>query len=160
METSNIILSVILTSFCLLPVVLIYFNRKKTARILKDKLYGLATELKCEIQEFERSQDIMIGIDRTNNFLFFVRRKVNEYSKEYIDLNGMKSCKVLNHYKPTPGVDKKIEKLDLEFEPKLSSQQKKVITFYDEDECFALNGEVPLINKWSQILNLEMGKAL
>ena len=58
------------------------------------------------------------------------------------------------------GVDKKIEKLDLEFEPKLPNQQKMSLTFYDEDECFALNGEVPLINKWAQILNLEMEKAV
>ena len=118
-----------------------------------------AGQLKCEIQQFEISQNIIIGIDQTNKFLFFVKRKINEYSSENVNLSLMNGCRIVDQgTKVTKGSEsqKRIERLDLEFEPRNSSQAKPRINFYNEDESSTLDGEVQLIRKWAQIANDEI----
>jgi len=154
MEISNIVLSIMLASVCLLTAELIYFKRKQISKIMVKQLSQIADQFDCSIDEFEIGKDIIVGMDKTKIMMFVVKRRINEFESYHINLSESKGCRVLGHGTKTVKKnkeEKQIERLDLEFESKDPCVKKQTINFYDFDETTSLNGELELIRKWGKI---------
>jgi hypothetical protein len=75
MNLETIIFNTVLVVLCIIPFILMgRFQQKRKNQLLKS-LTDLAVTQNCKITYKEFCGEIVIGLDESNNFLFFMRRK-------------------------------------------------------------------------------------
>lgn len=105
-----------------------------------------------------------IGIDKQSKKVLYRKKKDDKEQIALIDLNEVDKCKKVEKsrmIKTPSGSSKVIDRLDLVFVYK-NSKSEKALEFYNGDESLSLRGEVPLIDKWNEIINaaLKEGKKM
>jgi hypothetical protein len=158
MNLETIIFNTVLVVLCIIPFILMgRFQQKRKNQLLK-LLTDLAVTQNCKITYKEFCGEIAIGLDESNNFLFFMRCKkadIGEDIIQFVDLTKVKYCKLINTsnaVKTKEGSNTIIERLALRFSPIDDNQNDIVLDFYNKEEKWQLSGEFQLIEKWQNIL--------
>lgn len=156
MELGSAITGAILIIICALPFISIRRNRMKKEKSILQSLTRVAAQNNCQIDHQDLCGNFAIGIDETKNSVFFYRQaKVNEV-EQYVNLDEVQSCKIINTNRTFMSSGKKqevIDKLELSFIPTTNSKPVANMEFFNIDMNIQLFGELELIKKWSKLIN-------
>lgn len=149
MDTSTIIIGLIMVALCALPFILSNTNRKSSDQTIKKAIFELAHKNNTSILQNDFWFKTAIGINTANHQLFFYRKAKNLETSEIIDLTNYKKCSVIKLNDNSNHIDV----LQLVLTPISSKNKEIILDFYNSEFNPQLNGEVQLIEKWSKIIN-------
>ncbi|UII19110.1 hypothetical protein [Fulvivirga ligni] len=115
----------------------------------------MASEHGTEISHFETFFNFAIGCDEPKNFIFFVKREANDYTKISVDLNDFKKCTIINKgrvVKFNNETQTVIEKLALQLIP-INGKADIQLEFCNESDNIELYGEMQAIKKWKDLID-------
>ena len=137
---------------CILPFIIMYKTKKYNEEQLLEELKSTASEKGFLLTNYEVSGDLSIGIDETSNVFCFCKNVRDNKSQEFIRLNEVKKCSLIN-LKNSTGSQSIIDKLALSFEFKTKTNPSVFAVFYDSEQQLQLSKELQLIEKWYSIIN-------
>ncbi len=139
--------------FCILPIVIINQKRKSKMKKALQVFYSFAGENQCTVSEYETFNKLIIGIDKNERQLFFVRNTEGHELKQKIDLSQIKKCR-MEEVARTIDTTHVIERVDLAFSPIASGQKDSTINVYNTDfDYVTLTGEIQFAEKWAKLIN-------
>jgi hypothetical protein len=147
MDSTSLIIGIILLIVCVLPFILFSVNNSKKRKKRIQNLIQKAKENNATIQEKDDWNQSIIGIDKTNKMLFF-SKKSEEFDK-FISINISELLK--SRIERTENKNKVLEKLELELT--FASKPTVVLEFFNKDETRILLNEIEIIQKWQTLLN-------
>lgn len=149
MDSSTIIIGLIMVAVCSLPFILSGRNRTKSEGEIKNSIFELAQKNNTSILQNDFWFKTAIGINTNSNELFFYRKIKDVETSEIIKLNEYQKCRVIklndnsNH----------IELLQIVLVPNSSNKAETVLEIYNAEFSPQLNNEVKIIEKWSKLIN-------
>lgn len=143
------IVGLIMILICIVPFVIMYYNRKKKENKMLQSLNEIAKPHNCKINQHEFCGDYVMGIDESRNFVFFFKQKKEEAVSQFVDLAEIQSCQVVKKAISTYS----IQKLELAFLPTNKSKTETKFELYDEEINTQLSGELQFIDKWAKQIN-------
>lgn len=155
MDLGSTIIGAILIAIFVVPVILMNRNNKKREKKTLQLLINIANEQNCKISKYEICSDFIIGIDESENFIFFFKQKKEVAISQYVDLSEIKICKVLKSTRTIRSKNGNVEiteKVKLSFIPKNKDKAETSFEMYD-DENTQLSVELQLVDKWSRLIN-------
>ncbi len=153
------IIGVLSLILLMIPFFFDYKKRKKKENNLLQSLKTVAAQQNGQIDDYEICENLIIGIDRTKNNVFFYTKEKNNEISHCIDIADIQSCKVVTSHKTltnAKGNYKIIDKLELSFIPLSQSKIEQLIEFFNMNNSHRLNGEIPFVNKWCTIINNQL----
>ncbi len=156
MDFQTIITGAIIIALCFLPYIYMSKRGKKREQKFFQLLLNKSKQLNYNITNYEVMGNIIIGLDETTQELFFLRKVNDEERFQHLNLNEVKQIR-LNNLNRMVGAAKNqqkvLDKLQLVFVFKKSSNPEVIFEFFNSDESLIVNGELQLIEKWAKILN-------
>jgi hypothetical protein len=157
MDSVSIITLIIIVLVSILLIFITKINASKKKRIFFQEFTNYVEQLNCKISEHELFNNILIGFDKDNRKLFFMKKLKNINITKEINLDEIQRCRFVNTSKSVKtgsGSQTIIEKLELSFIHNIKTEPAKLIEFYNADlDHLTLNGEIEFIEKWKQIIN-------
>jgi len=140
-------------------------KKKKQIRFL-DPLNSLAESKNCKISAYDIWNNSIIGMDKTNHFLFAIQKmKGDDKAELVINLTEIFRCRVAESSRtsgPKEGNLKAFDRIDLVFTNKDKNKADKIVEFYNSNtDSLTLTGELQLAEKWCVLVNngiAEIGK--
>lgn len=156
MELGSVIVAAVAIAICILPFVMLNKSKKKREQELWQALSNFAAQNNCKISQHEIFGNFAIGIDESQNAVFYFRKFNNVESLQMVKLSEIKDCKVNNinrTFKNKDGIQRVIDRLELSFTPSDKDKPGVILEFFNADLCMQLYGELLSIKKWSQLIN-------
>ncbi len=155
MNTMSVIISLALViSF----VLLIWFSNYKRNKKIKTRIEmckRIAAEKGFLLSEIENIKDVVLGLDRQKNVLFYLNLFNN--IDVAVDLNNMKMCKKKDICRniDIKGVNEKItDRVEIAFYSNdINIPKVSVEIFNSENDSYHLHGELQFSDKWVVIIN-------
>ena len=154
MSTGLIIIQTIIVAIVIMPFALFLIGNKKSISQLRKALQEEATKYNCKLHDVEVHGNFAIGLDTTNQKLFFYRKNKSDVYSKVIDLTSVSSCKAIKETKRVKDKSKHydvIEKISLAFFHKNQNDVLR-IEFFNYNSMI-LNDELVVANKWQDSLN-------
>ncbi|MCO6494883.1 MAG: hypothetical protein J5I91_04265 [Bacteroidetes bacterium] len=156
MFSGTIITGLIIVLVCIIPIILMFLNSRIKKRKIITLLNSLAKQENKEISQFDVWKSNAIGIDQNHSHIFAIRKMSDGLLQYSINLNEVKSCKLINRNKTTSfegGSTTMIEQLSLQFFFKEGIKPEQVIDFYHIGfDTYALADELQLTQKWEKLI--------
>lgn len=156
MDTGTTIVTAIIIAICLLPFIWLVRIRKKRERQLLSYISNIVQQHQSKLTKFEFCSDFIIGLDERTSLVFFLKKCSDEVTSKQVDLKGIQDCRVIRTSKANkvrnPGYQE-IDKLELCFTPIPENKPDIYLEMYNSDKSAQLGMELPLIEKWSKIIN-------
>jgi hypothetical protein len=155
MNTSLLIVSIILVSSVFLPFYLIDRTGKSAAGHRKKQFKMAIAKNHLALSDQEIWGNSFIGIDRQQKKLLFMKVEDKDQWEKLIDLNNIKECKITASYKKTTVKnhnDMLLLKLDLEIHAH-KGNSLVVLNFFDIDGPYKEDYEMIRAEKWKGIIN-------
>lgn len=149
MDWGTAIVGLIMLLICIVPFVIMYYNRVKKENKILQSLNEIAQPHNCKISQHEFCGDFVLGIDESRNFVFFFKQKKEEAISQFVDLAEIQSCQVVKKAISTYS----IQKLELAFLPTNKSKTETKFELYDEEINTQLSGELQFVDKWAKQIN-------
>ena len=157
MDNTSIVTLIMLA---ILTLALIIISRvtqhKKKNKIIKE-LFDFAKENNCTITDYDYWSNTKIGIDKVTGMLFFIRAIKEKKDSMVVNLKDVLKCETSKAVRTiSNGKDKQsvIDKLGLVFISKNKNNTNHYLEFYNtESDNLGLNGELQLLEKWSDLAN-------
>ncbi len=156
MDTGTIIIGIVSIALCVLPLVVMHRIKRKGENQRLAALENLAAQHNCKISQHEFCGELVLGIDETNNFVFFLKKTADKEIAQHINLSGIHACNIINtgsNLNSKEGEYKVIDKLELRFTPVAKNEPDLLLEIYNARESMQLVGELQLIKKWEKIIN-------
>jgi len=156
MDTGTTIVASIIITICILPFLLLIINRKKKERQLLSYISNIAQEHHSKLTQYEFCRDFVIGLDESASLFFFLKKSTDTVTSKQINLEGIENCKVIRTSKANKAGNRgcqEIDKLELCFIPIPKNKPNIFLELYNSNESMQLGIELPLIEKWSKIIN-------
>jgi ABC-type glycerol-3-phosphate transport system permease component len=156
MDWGTAIVGLISILICIVPFVIMYYNRVKKENKMLQSLNEIAQQHNCKIGQHEFCGDYVMGIDENRNFVFFFKQKKEEAISQFVDLSEIQNCQTV---KKTRNVKKDIgslgfiERVELSFTPTNKTKGEKRFELYDEEINMQLCGELQFVDKWTKQIN-------
>ncbi|WP_370087039.1 hypothetical protein [Ekhidna sp.] len=150
------IIGLIALALCIIPFVLVHNSIKNNKQDLINGLRSIADSYNSDISSYDCGIEFSIGISSANNYIFYYKKRKGTISEECVPLNAIRKCQVDSAKRTVnakSGNETIIDKLELTFIPKDGNVAPSRLAFFDSNEHFKLNGELPLIRKWEAITN-------
>lgn len=145
----------IFTLILVVPFILIKRKSGQKGKQLRQELFALAEADNLKIVQFDAWNNSVIGLDDKNEQLIFISNIKSEKTVRQIPLRKILKTRVINTNR-TAGQNNTriIDKLELAFMPKVSSEPEILLEFYNSDhDLLVLSGELQLVEKWAKIIN-------
>ncbi|WP_340155384.1 hypothetical protein [uncultured Winogradskyella sp.] len=154
MSIGLIIIQSIIIAIVIMPFALFLGGNKKKVAELRKALEAEATQNNCKFHKVEVHGNFAIGIDTTNQKLFFYRKNKSGAYAKVVDLKSVSFCKPIKETKRVKDKSKHydvIEKIGLAF---FNNNHNRVISieFFNYDEMI-LNDELVVAEEWHKFLN-------
>jgi len=156
MDLGSTIIGAILLVICIVPFVIMHYNRKKKENKMLQTLNENAQQYKCKISKYEFCGDFVFGIDESRNFIFFFKQEKEKAISQFVDLTEIKACQVVKkttNVKNDIGNLSVIDRVELSFIPKTKSKGDTRFELYNEEINVQLRGELQFVDKWSKQIN-------
>ncbi len=156
MDLGTLEIALVLVAICIVPFIILGKNNKKRDKQLLQSLLDSASKEDCKITQSEYLNDVAIGLDETNNKLFFFKKIESTEIAQHVNLLEMKSCGILNSNRPMNSKKHKdiiIEKIGMSFTPLDKNKAHEIFEFFNSEETMLLSGELQLAQKWVKIVN-------
>lgn len=156
MDLESTIMGAILVAICALPFLMMGRNRKKRERHLFQSLTNIALQHNGKINQHEIGIDYGIGIDETNDFVFFFKQTKDKVVEECIALAEIEVCtvnKITRTVENDSGANAIIDKLELIFLPIAAKKKGVALEFFNTAVYTQLNGELQSVEKWTKRIN-------
>jgi hypothetical protein len=154
MDLGTAIIGLISILICIIPFIIMRYNRIKKEKILLQNLSKIADQHNCKISNYEFCGDFVIGINYDKNLLFFYKKNKVDSMSQYVNLLDMHICKVV---KSLIHNDKssfsQIERLELVFYPKNKNNFETRFELFNLLTNVHLSGELQFADKWSNQIN-------
>jgi hypothetical protein len=132
MELTTAALGLLVAVICILPFVLISRGRKKKEKSFVDLITSLAKTNNNKIDEYDRWNSTIIGIDHSSVRLFFCRNAAHSELQKIIDLWDVQSCNVESENRTIKSENYHvIEKVGLYIRFKDARKPPLMLPFYD-----------------------------
>ena len=152
MDTSIIIMSIVIVGLIAIPVLLLENTKKKGKKLLKS-IQDLAKKNNNKITEFDKWNSYAIGIDSNSRKLYYASNLQKDEQSTVIDLALVQNCKISNIRK-TKSSKTEEERLVLEFSFIDKNKSNVTIEFYNSEvDGLTMQGEYQLAEKWMRIIN-------
>lgn len=161
MNSGTTIVGLIMVLICIIPFVIMSYNKKSKQRKMLKSLNDIAKQQQCSINQHEFCGDYIIGIDEKRNFVFFFKQKNETSVSQYIDLSEIQSCQAVmksrNLKYNTENVSI-IEHVALSFSPTNKKKASESFELYVEEINMQLTGELHFVDKWTALINDRLKK--
>jgi hypothetical protein len=157
--------SIIIWSILILVIALLIFLRiqkkiSKEKRIQKT-LQDLADQSNGNISEYDHWFNTLIGIDKKNKQLFFVRNMAAKEVVKVINLAEIQICRINNVSRTVTNGNGSstnvIDRLELSLKYQKPSVAEDILEFYNTNGGnWNLNDELKLVEKWNILINEEL----
>jgi hypothetical protein len=160
MDTTTILITVVVLILCALPIVLMQRNKTKKENAFKEKMVNLGGNGNTKIHQLDRWNNKGIGIDNDNHKLFFLFSKQDTDVQKVINLSEIRQCSLVkSHHTGNNESSTGIKKLELHLLSKEKSKPNVVLEFYDADhDSLTIREELQLAEKWSSIIESGISK--
>lgn len=156
MDWGTAIVGLIMLLICIVPFVIMYYNRVKKENKILQSLNEIAQPHNCKISQHEFCGDFVLGIDESRNFVFFFKQKKEEAISQFVDLAEIQTCQVVKktrNVKNDIGSLGFIERVELSFTPTNKNKGETSFELYDEETNMQLSGELQFVDKWTKQIN-------
>ncbi|HAN19699.1 MAG: hypothetical protein A2X13_14335 [Bacteroidetes bacterium GWC2_33_15] len=152
MDTSIIIMSIVIVGLIAIPVLLLENTKKKGKRLLTT-IQDRARKNNNKITEYDKWNSYVIGIDMNSRKLYYASNIKNDEQNLEIDLALVQNCKISNIRKSKNSKTEE-ERLVLEFSFTDKKYPNATIEFYNSEiDGLTMQGEYQLAEKWLHIIN-------
>lgn len=157
MDFNTIITLAVFIAFCLMLYAFSRSRKKAREEKFRKKIFALAEQNNCQISEYERWNNSVIGIDRVRNYIFVVRNTQNSETSQQINLADFHKCNVNESSRivsTKESSNKVVDRIELVFSNVTRNKPDTIIEFYNTayDNLF-LAGELQIAEKWSKTVN-------
>ena len=144
------------------PVMYIHKTRKNKETSFISRFNELAMQNNVNIAQPETwNIHYAMGLDAAANKILYLKKNENQENMVVIDLRQVERCRVANKTHQVKSNGKNIavtDSLHLAFILKDKSKADKTVEFYNGDESLCLRGELPLVEKWCDLINQQLKK--
>lgn len=156
MDWGTTIVGLIMILICIVPFVIMYYNRVKKENKMLQSINEIAQQHNCKIGQHEFCGDYVMGIDENRNFVFFFKQKKEEAISQFVDLSEIQTCQMVKktrNVKNDIGSLGFIERVELSFTPTNKNKGETTFELYDEEINMQLSGELQFVDKWTKQIN-------
>jgi hypothetical protein len=159
MNIGTIIIGAIFLAICILPFALISMSKKKKEKQLLKKLNEIAQQSDSHISQYERCNDMIIGIDKSSNHFFAYKNLLDRESEFTVNLKEIQQCRIMTNGKVPGGKGngesnfRVVDRLSLLFNPGDKEKTSLQFELFNHDDNQQMDGELELARKWEKILN-------
>lgn len=156
MDWGTAIIGLITVFICIVPFVIMHYNRLKKENKMFQALIEIAKQNNGNISQHEFCGDFVLGIDDFNAFVFYFKQKREDAVSEFVDLSDIQTCQVvkkIRNIKNDIANLSIIERVELCFTSKNMNKEETKFELYDEEINMQLSGELQLADKWVKIIN-------
>lgn len=157
MDIGTTIIGIVIALICALPIILSIVNSSRRKKIILQKLFDFALKNNCKISQHGTCNNLTVGIDDTENMIFFTKKTKDNEVFQQINLAEIQLCRVINSTRNVKHKETSllvVEKLELAFAYQDKNKKEFLIEFYNcVDDGQAFTGEVQFIEKWCKIIN-------
>lgn len=136
-----------------IPYIIFVLIAARERRKLKNKFSKEAEQYGLKINEIDKWNSNLIGIDTTSQKILLVQRRKEVFSVHLIGLRNIKSSMLL-HEEKTFRINKKneniLQKIDLELS--MCNGEKQLINLYDSEQSYSQDYEMKNADKWNRII--------
>ena len=151
MKTSELVITILITILSIFPFVwFTYLGRKRMSKA-KKAIDELTKAQNLNFHLKEQWNNSFIGIDEQKKVLFYTKVKSEENESFRIDLNDVKSCKILKDtrdYRREKKIESELQKLDLELE--LYGKPNLNINLYNIEDKLSEDFEMKRAELWQR----------
>ncbi len=161
MDWGTAIIGTISILICIVPFVIVHYNRVKREKKMLQALKENAHQNNANIGQHEFCGDFLIGMDENRNYVFFLKQKKEETISQFVDLSEIQACQPVKKILNLKSDGEKVtitERLELCFLPEEKSKGETRFELYDKEANIQLSGELQLADKWSKQFNNSLKK--
>ncbi len=156
MDTSSIAIGVILMLLFVGPIIYLIIKQNSKDKTRLKNLKSLSQQNQMELDEFELTNGVMLGLDSKSKKLLVVKHE-NNMEYDIIDLKKVNLSHVSKKGLPKPNGGKNeqsITHISLDLLKNNPREKVTEITFYDEDDNSSYNADtqMSLANKWDRLI--------
>ena len=160
MDLGVTLTGVIIVLLCIIPFVVMSQNSKRKKQQKLQNLFDFAAKNEGNITQHDLWHKSSIGLDETNNTIFFIRILQDKEITQVVKLGDMQKCQLINTGRTLNEQEspiKVIDKLELAFTPRDKQQTTIVLEFFKVDsDSLTLTGELQLAEKWANLANVHI----
>ncbi len=155
MELSSTVIGIVCIILFFVP---IYFLSRSGASKRKQRLsalLALSEKNGLRLSAKEAWNDYTIGIDDASRRMVFIKNTEEDHQEVLIDLKDIARCNVNNvsrEVKTGGGIQRIIERIELQFFHKKAELPPVSVEFYDGKKQMQLSGELQLAEKWAALV--------
>lgn len=156
MNSTTLIIGLVLALACSLPFVLSAYNRKNKEKRIVTQLNDLARNKGLTISQYDMIADKIIGIDEISRTLFFIDSAEESRVNYILNLSQIKTCKINNSTRSSHSGGKDatfIDKLELVFSSIAVKEPETRIELYNSEINGQIGDELAFVNKWQKIIS-------
>ena len=156
MDWGTAIVGLISILICIIPFVIMHYNRVKKENKMLLSLKENAQQHNCNISQHEFCGDFVLGIDESRNFVFFFKQKKEEAISQFVDLAEIQTCQVVKKTRDMKNSTSSLystQRLELSFLPTNKNKGETRFELYDEETNMQLSGELQFVDKWTKQIN-------
>ena len=145
MDSESVLLGMALLCVCALPFAGMYYTNSKKQKAIFQEFLTDAQLSSADISMHEIFNHFVLALSQKSQFFYFFNTDLKHQKVQSVDLNGVKSVhmdKILNTQ------NKRIEKLNLVFVHRDTSQPPTIIELYNHEFTFQMSGELQLAQRW------------
>lgn len=160
MDTSSLIMGVILLFLFFTPVLYLIFKQSASEKKSRKKLKNIESEFKLKLEHTELSNSLILGLDPASKKLV-VAAPQNNMEYDIIDLSKVRDCTVSRNYTGNRGEKEKTTRVCLELLRKNGQDKLTEILFYDEDDenSYEPESKLFLAKKWDTLIRENISSA-
>lgn len=135
-----------------IPIYYIQHKQKSNANKAKQPFMEAASRHGLQLGQHDFwNEQYGIGLDETNNRLFFWHLDGQKTQAEVIDLDTVKQCSLENLHRDVNG-NRIIDTIGLRLSVSGGKASNLYLPFYDKEGSMMLSGELQLAEKWQGII--------
>jgi hypothetical protein len=161
MELTTVAFGLLVAAICIVPFVLISRNKRRKEKTFIDLITSLAAKSNGKIDEYDRWNTTIIGIDHSGFNLFFCRTGAPAELQKAIPLSDVLSCNVESEKRTIKAENYDvIEKIGLRIAFRDARTSATLLPFYDAGyDSLTVVEELNLAEKWSKKINGVLDRA-
>lgn len=158
MDTTTIVIGVIIILCAALPIILTNYFRKRRERMALQGIQELAEKSGEELDAYEIGMVFSIGMDKSLRHLYFSH--IGEPALQ-VQLSKVKHSTILNKshdVKTAEGNHNVIDLIGIQIVLKDETQQPIVLEFFNaEKDSISIDNESRVAEHWSRLINKQLG---